>query len=382
MEELLVQDLPRLIVEPHRHPLDLESRQPSASRALGNKLPSQPGRYHHALYTIFRALWYSAALPRVAPLSPPMKHLRLSLAAFAGALCLFVSACATSHKAVDTVFADSPGGVVSLQSVEDSWFKTAHPVFMSPVLLTHVLRGVQVQMLPDDTTQVRAFSEKDAEFLSPLLSTALSKAMKGQLVAFHVLRGTDAESETTGGVLYVQGRLLHLALTHYRASIEKGDAGAKLDRQSRNPRGLVPGQISFVPETAKRTSLNEQPDLLNPPPLATLVIDYGLLASGIETSSSAPEQSQPLYSDSPAVMSQNASPSMQSANGEVMSHEPQAAQTEEMHAVKALVMKQTAELDALKEDMHAMQRRLAELEVEAEKTKKRQSTSPQRKAVP
>jgi hypothetical protein len=29
-----------------------------------------------------------------------------------------------------------------------------------------------------------------------------------------------------------------------------------------------------------------------------------------------------------------------------------------------------------------MQRRLAELEVEAEKTKKRQSTSPQRKAVP
>jgi hypothetical protein len=312
-----------------------------------------------------------------------MKHLRLSLAALAGALCLCVSACATSPKVVDTIFADGPRGAVYLQSVEDSWFKAAHPLFMSPLLLTHVFRGVQVQVLPNDTTTaMRVFSDEDAEFLSPLISTALSKAMKGQLVGFRVLRGTDAGSETTSGVLYVQGRLLHLALTHYRASIERGDSGAKLDRPSRNPRGLEPGQIGFVPETARRSSLNEQPDLLNPPPLATLVIDYGLLATGVEPSSSTPGQAQPLFSDSPAVMSQDAPPSMQSADGAVMSHETQVAQTEEMRAVKALVMQQTVELDALKEDMHAMQRRLAELEVEAEKTKKRHSISPQRKAVP
>lgn len=37
---------------------------------------------------------------------------------------------------------DGPRGAVSLQSVEDSWFKTAHPLFVSPVLFTHVLRGV------------------------------------------------------------------------------------------------------------------------------------------------------------------------------------------------------------------------------------------------
>jgi septal ring factor EnvC (AmiA/AmiB activator) len=73
---------------------------------------------------------------------------------------------------------------------------------------------------------------------------------------------------------------------------------------------------------------------------------------------------------------------MQSADGAVMSHETQAAQTEEMHAVKALLMKQTAELDALKENMHAMQRRLAELQAQTEKTKKPQSTLPQQKSVP
>lgn len=311
-----------------------------------------------------------------------MKRFRLSLSALASAICLFTSACTTSPKVVDTIFADSPRGTVSLQSVEDSWFKAAHPVFMSPVLLTHVLRGVQVQMLPDDTTQVRAFSDKDAEFLSPLMSTALSKAMKGQLVAFRALRGTDAGSETTGGVLYVQGRLLHLALTHYRASIGRGDSGANLDRQARNPRGLEPRQIGFVPETTRRSSLNEQPDLLNPPPLATLVIDYGLLATGVETSSSAPGQSQPLYSDSPTAVSQDTPSSMKSANGAIISQEAQATQDEEMRAVKALVMNQAAELDALKEDMHAMQRRLAEIEVEAEKSKRRQSPSPLRKAVP
>lgn len=312
-----------------------------------------------------------------------MKRTRFSLAALASAVCLLVSACATSHKTVDTVFADGPRGAVSLQSVEDSWFKTAHPVFVSPVVLTHVLRGVQVQVLPNDTTTaMRVFSDEDTGFLSPLMSTALSKAMNGQLVGFRILRGTDAGSETTGGVLYVQGRLLHLALTHYRASMGKGDAGAKLDRQSRNPRGLAPSQISFVPETARRSSLNEQPDLLNPPPLATLVIDYGLLATGVETSSSAPGQSQPLYSDSPTAVSQDTPSSMKSANGAIISQEAQATQDEEMRAVKALVMNQAAELDALKEDMHAMQRRLAELEAEAEKTKKRHSTSPQRKTVP
>jgi uncharacterized coiled-coil protein SlyX len=73
---------------------------------------------------------------------------------------------------------------------------------------------------------------------------------------------------------------------------------------------------------------------------------------------------------------------MQSANGTVMSHETQATQAEEMRAVKALVMKQTVELDALKEDMHAMQRRLSELEVDTQNMKKRQSPSPLRKAVP
>ena len=124
------------------------------------------------------------------------------------------------------------------------------------------------------------------------------------------------------------------------------------------------------------------PDLLNPPPLITLVIDYGMLAIGVELSSSVPGQSQSLYSDSSAIMSQGAPPSMQSANGTVMSHEMQVTQAEEMRAIKALAMEQAKDLDALKEDVRALQRRLAEIEVDAQKTTKRQSASPRRKAIP
>lgn len=316
-------------------------------------------------------------------MSPPVKHIRLSLPVLAGALCLLVSACTTSHKAVDTVFADGPRGAVSLQSVEDSWFKTAHPLYVSPVLLTQMLRGVQMQMLPEDkTTAVRIFSDEDAEFLSPLMSRALSEAAKDQLVGFRVVRSIGAASDSTGGVLYIQGRVLHLALTHYRANLEGHDPGFKPDRQSRNPRGLEFDQIGFIPETARRSSLNQQPDLLNPPPLATLAIDYELLASGVKTPASGPGASQPLYSDSPAVISRDVPPSIKSANIEGISHETHPTQAEEMRALKALLMEQSTALSTLNEDVHAMQRRLAELEVDVEKMKKRQSVSPQRKSVP
>ena len=378
IKELLVQDLPRPIVEPHPYPLDLSVRQPSASRAFGNELPQQPGHDNHTLYTIFSSLWYSAAQPMASALHHLMKQIRLSIPAIVSVVCLLASACATTPKVVDTVLTDGPRGAVSLQSVEDSWFKTAHPLFVSPVLLTHMLRGVEIQVLPDDkTTAARVFSDKDTEFLSPLISTALSKAAKDQLVGFRVSHGTDAESDTTGGVLYVQGRLLHLALTHYRANL---NPDGKLDRQSRNPRGLEPGQIRFVPETVRRSSLNEQPDLLNPPPLATLIIDYQSLARSVE-SQSAPGQSQPLYSDDTAVPHQDAQ-SILPTSGTAPSRETPDAYTEESRVVKELVMQHAIELDALKEDVRALQHRLAEIESDAQKMTKRKSASPLRKSVP
>lgn len=300
-----------------------------------------------------------------------VKSIRFSIPALASAVCLLLlaSACATtSSKVVETTLVDSPRGAVYLQTVEESWFKAAHPLPLSPGLLTHVFRGVQAQALPGDkSTAVRIFSDEDTEFLSPLMSTALSKATKGQLVGFRVLHGTDAGSEKTAGFLYAQGRLLHLALTHYRADTGRRDIGAKPDRQFPNPRGLDQRQIGFIPEDARRSSLNEQPGLVNPPPLATVVIDYELLAE--------------RYPDDTPVTHQDVQPILP-AHGAAAFQEKQAAHSEEIRSVKELVMKKATELDALKEEVRTLQRRLAEVEAEGQKAKKRQSAPPLRKTIP
>lgn len=316
-----------------------------------------------------------------------VKRIRLSIPALASALCLLASACATtSPKLVEAILVDGPRGSVYLQkSGEDSWFKAAHPLYVSPRLLTQMFRGLEVQALPaDKTTARRVFSDEDTEFLSPLISTALSKATKSQLVGFRVHHGTDAGSDSTGGVLYVQGRLLHLSLTHYRADTGRREIGAEPDHQSPNPTGLEPRQMGFSPEAARRSSLNEQRDLVNPPPLATVVIDYELLAKGLEPQS-APGQSQPLYlyPDSGAVTYHyQGAQFILPAGGAATSHEAQPAQAEEIRSLKEDVMKKTTELDVVKEEMRALQRRLTEVQAEAQPAKKRQSVPPVRKSVP
>lgn len=314
-----------------------------------------------------------------------VKRIRFSIPALAGALCLLAGACATtSPKLVEAILVDGPRGSVYLQkSGEDSWFKAAHPLYVSPRLLTQMLRGVEVLALPaDKTTARRVFSDEDTEFLSPLVSTALTKATKGQLVGFRVHHGTNAGSDSTGGVLYVQGRSLHLSLTHYRADTGRREIGAQPHRQFPNPTGLEPRQISFIPEAARRSSLNEQPDLVNPPPLATVVIDFELLAKGLEPQS-ASGQSQPLYlyPDVEAATRQ-ALQSIIPANGVATSQEAQAAQAEEVRSLKELVMKKTTEVDAVKEEVRALQRRLAEVQAETQQSKKRQSAPPVRKTIP
>lgn len=298
----------------------------------------------------------------------PKQRSRLGISILASVLCLLASACAsTPSEVMDTVLVESPRGAVFLQKAEDRWFRTAHPVSLSPAALTAVFRGVQVQTLPaDKATAVRVFSDEDTEFLSPLMSTALSKATKSQLIGFRVTHGTDAENETTGGFLYIQGRLLHLTFTHYRAQAGSPGRGGTQSRQSPNPTGLHQRQIDFVPETARRSNLNEQPDVINTPPLASLVIDYELLTTGSKPLS-APVQPQPLQPADTPVTPQHAQPTPPTS-GAILSLD---AQSEEVRSVKELVLKKAAELDALKEDVHTLQRRLTEIEADVQKTKNR-----------
>ncbi len=290
-----------------------------------------------------------------------MSKLWCSVPVLASALCLTLSACALTRPAEDTVFADSPRGAVLLQHVEDSWFKTAHPVSVSPLVMTHVLRGVQVQTVPEDgATGERVFSDEEIAFLSPLMSTALSKATKSQLVAFRVTQGPDPSGAMTGGLLFTRGRLLQLWLTHYRAPSIRTDAGTARDRQARHPQGLTPRQLHFVPDTVQRPSHNQQPDVIDPPPLATLVIDYKELATQIHR----PSETTPAQ--------------LHSTETQTPRPEYGPSDSEETQALKDVVKQQAIELDALKEDMQALRQRLSEMDAPSPK----QPSAPPQRATP
>jgi hypothetical protein len=242
-----------------------------------------------------------------------------------------------------------------------------------------VLRGVQAHPAPDDqTTAVRVFSDEEIAFLSPLMSTALSKAATSQLVAFRVTHDSGPNSEMTGGLLFTRGRLLHLWLTHYRATGVSKDSDATLDRQAPNPRGLIPRQLRFVPEMVQRSSRNQHPDVIDPPPLATLVIDYTMLTTALNLpSESAP--SQPLHRDAPLrnyADTQSVRPDL----GLPPSQGAPPSPAEETRALKAVVKEQALELDALKDDVRALRQRLSEMDTPAPMNQP--VTPPLRKAPP
>lgn len=289
----------------------------------------------------------------------PMRGHWFYVQVFVPVLCLFVSACGTSHRIEDRIFADGPRGTVSLQSVNDALFKTAHPVSVSPQLVTHILRGAQA-LLDDVATAMHVFSDDETKFLSPLISKALSNATENQFVTFRVLRGKRSKEEAIGGTIYIQGRLLHFALTYYHATPDRRGSGEGQDHASRHPGELEPSQLAFIPETDQRFGLNEQRDLVTPPPLGALVIDYKMFSEELDLPSLT-AQSQSLHIGS-LPCPQADIPSALRDNGVTALQETPSQSAEEKQVLKELVCEQAIKLDVLKKDMRVLRHILSEIE--------------------
>jgi hypothetical protein len=268
---------------------------------------------------------------------------------------LVASACAFMQpKVIDEVLVESPRGAVFLQKAEDRWFGTAHPISLSPSIVATVLRGARVQALSTDReTGTQVFSEEDTEFLTPLMSTALSKAVKSQVVGFRVSHDSERGKETTSGILYVQGRLLHLTLNHYRAKHEQSGLDDTSGRLIPNPTGLDQRQIAFTPEAARRTSRHEQLDIINSPPLASFVIDYEALSAHLRHQDQAPVIQPQGHATLPHGVSDDLP----------------AVHTKEIDAVQTPVKGKATDIEALKEEVRMLQRRLTELDAELQRTK-------------
>lgn len=267
----------------------------------------------------------------------------------------------TQSKVPDEVFVDIPRGAVFFQTAEDGWFRTTHPFDLSSELLAAVFRGIHVQISPTNPDPgERVFSDENTEFLSPLMSIALSKATKSQVVRFRVLHELDGSQETTGGILYIQGRLLHLTLTHFRARHEGLGRDVTSQLLTPNPTGLSQQQIRFSPQAATRSSRNEQPNVIATPPLVSLVIDYEAL---IEMTALPPRavRSAPLGSDKLSVIRQTMEPIFQPSRTQV-SRDPQDSADGISRGVQIPGLEKKDELEALKDEVHRLHRKLLELE--------------------
>jgi hypothetical protein len=223
----------------------------------------------------------------------------------------------------------------------------------------------QASSAPRDT---RVFSEDDIAVLTPYLIAALAQAAPNQRVGFRlyntpaipapsrtkpstfwgkidaVLEPEPSLSgdsvETTAGHLFADGLSLHLALTVYRHG--PGNAYKKMMAEPRpqgNVNGLRDYDVTFLPETAVRPETYMQSGEFGESGKRALVIDYQLLAKILASPPApAPTATSPATQSVPTMLAPagNSNPDLE-------------AFKEELKALQKKVDEQNAELQKLKQ---------------------------------
>lgn len=165
-------------------------------------------------------------------------------------------------------------GMVSFEEVVDWSFEASHPIAINQEVLTRMLLGIQVGT--DQASPV--FTDRDVEFLSPALSSALTKATPEQVVVFQVFSRTGSIPEATGGTIYAKGPSIYLTLTQFRSKPIRTGFWSWASGKPSPPQELTAGTLSFLPESAARTQRAAPETAMNYGNLSTLVIDHLALA--------------------------------------------------------------------------------------------------------
>jgi len=209
-------------------------------------------------------------------------HPRLALVLLTG-ITLVLSACATGPE-LDFTIQESERGAVHVERVSDRSFQAAHPITLSADTMARVLRGVVVKenrgflqnLVAGKPEAVRVFEDVDVEYLAPLLVEGLTRAAPDEQVGFRVVH-TGAPEKSTKGSLYAYGRSLYLTLPGLIAVSRLGQGPTRSTT------------ILFIPESAKRPDSYRDARSTD----ATLVIDYGMLATMPAASDMRPTAAQP-----------------------------------------------------------------------------------------
>ena len=241
-------------------------------------------------------------------------HPRLAYLLLLTGITLALSACATGPE-LDVTIHSSERGVVYVERIPDRSFHASHPTTLAADTMARVLRGVIVKdgrgvlgnlaASANKPEAIRAFGDEDVEYLAPLLVEGLTKAASDQQIGFRIVKiGVPIQSqsgglvfclsdvrfpgvcdseqpqggvseESTAGSLYTYGRSLYLTLTEYRHRTVRTESNTMVNRHMSSPAGLSSRTVHFVPESAKRPDSYRTTRSTD----ATLVIDYGLLAT-------------------------------------------------------------------------------------------------------
>lgn len=277
-----------------------------------------------------------------------------------GYLSFIIDGCAGSRPS--TPIHEAALGSVFLEHVSDASFQAAHPIKLSETTVADILRGIHTKektglllllgkaLKSTNLNDIRTFSEDDIAFLAPHIATALAQATPNHRVGFHVYstpgisqsQKANHNRETTSGYLFADGLSMHFTLTQYRYRPgKKSNDSHKEPRPLPDTDGLRDREVTFLPEAAVRPDIYDRSSWIGKSEDRSLAIDYQLLARIL----AAPPlpATQPVSTPAPP---------------------PQAIPTQ-----APPVGKQDADLQAFKEEMKALRKKVDEQEAELQRLK-------------
>lgn len=288
-----------------------------------------------------------------------------------GCLNLITIGCAGSRSAVP--IHEAPPGAIFLENVSDKSFQASHPIKLSETTVADVLRGVHTKekaglllllgkaLKSTNLSDIRTFSEDDIAFLTPHVVTALAQATPNQRVGFRIYSmpeisqqpKVDPNREVTSGYLFADGLSLHFTLAQYRYRPgKKSTASQKEPRPLPDTDGLRDREVTFLPEAAVRPDVYDRSSWIGKSEDRSLAIDYQLLARVLSAPAPSAPQPAPVVTAPP--------PQLNPA-------QPQPG------------MKQDPELQAFKEEMKALRKKVDEQEAELQRLK---NSPPKKKSTP
>ncbi|HMS86330.1 MAG TPA: hypothetical protein PKD12_22035 [Nitrospira sp.] len=287
-----------------------------------------------------------------------------------GCLPLLTDGCASSRPT--TSIHEASLGSVFLEEVSDSSFQASHPIKLSETTIADVLRGIHTKekagfllllgkaAKSTNLNDIRTFSEDDIAFLTPHITAALAQANATQRIGFRSYSTayvaptakTVQQRETTAGYLFADGLSLHVILTQYRHYPGKASTSSQKEpRPLPDTDGLRDREVTFLPEGAVRSDVYDRSSWVGKSEDRSLAIDYQLLARLL-----TPPPPVPAPQPVPVVTTPPPPP-------------PQAPP----------VVKQDTELQAFKEEMKALRKKVDDQEAELQRLK---NSPPKKKPAP